>query len=71
MHAERNGGRDGKLTVSHLREEINNARIPITTKIPSIPFHMIPKASIVFTFIVQTSYIKNPRMIPPATADAT
>ena len=26
VHAERNGGRDGKLTVSHLREEINNER---------------------------------------------
>ena len=26
VHAEWNGGRDGKLTVSHLREEINNER---------------------------------------------
>ena len=26
VHIERNGGRDGELTVSHLREEINNER---------------------------------------------
>ena len=26
VHIERNGGRDGELTVSHLREEINNKR---------------------------------------------
>ena len=26
VHIERNGGRDGKLTVSHLREKINNER---------------------------------------------
>ena len=46
------------------------ARIPITTKIPSIPFHIIPNASMIFAFIFPTSYMKNPRTIPPATADA-
>lgn len=47
------------------------AKSPITTKIPTMPFHMIPRANIIFKLILFSSYMKNPRMIPPATALAT